>query len=217
MNVFFPVEILSQRLNRNLANAVLALLLLLPSFVAMAEKTDREKPIHLEADSAKVDDLNKVSVFEGNVTLVQGTLTIRSDRMVVKQDEQGFNSGTAFGKPASFRQKREGFDEYVEGFGDRIEYEAKSDRMDLFTKAMVKRGNDEVRGDYITYNAGTELFKVMGGGKNAATSTNTNGRVRAIIQPKAKESTGNTTKPSPVILKGAEQIVSPRDDFAAPR
>ncbi len=98
----------------------------------------------------------------------------------------GFQYGIAYGNPAHFRQKREGYDEYVEGFSERLEYDGKADKVQLFTNARIQHGGDEVRGDYISYNAVTEFFQVIGGGKSAATSGNPQGRVRAIIQPKPK-------------------------------
>ena len=39
-----------------------------------AEKADRDKPVNLEADTVTLDDIRKISVYEGNVILSQGTL-----------------------------------------------------------------------------------------------------------------------------------------------
>jgi lipopolysaccharide export system protein LptA len=152
--------------------------------VAHAERADRAKPVNIEADRLSLDDLKKESVFEGNVTLTQGSLMLRADRVVVRQDEQGFNYAFATGDPAYFRQKREGFDEYIEGYAQRLEYDGKQDKVEMFTNARVKKGIDEVRGDYISYNAVTEFYEVIGGGAAAASPTNPQGRVRAVIQPK---------------------------------
>lgn len=151
---------------------------------AYAERADRAKPVNIEADRLSLDDIKKESVFEGNVQLTQGTLMLRADRVVVRQDEQGFNYAFATGDPAYFRQKREGVDEYIEGFAQRMEYDGKQDRVEMFTNARVKKGIDEVRGDYISYNAVTEFYQVIGGGVAAATPSNPQGRVRAVIQPK---------------------------------
>jgi lipopolysaccharide export system protein LptA len=151
---------------------------------ANAERSDRAKPLNIEADRLSLDDLKKESLFEGNVQLTQGSLMLRADRVVVRQDEQGFNYAFATGAPAYFRQKREGFDEYIEGFAQRLEYDGKQDKVEMFTEARVKKGIDEVRGDYISYNAVTEFYEVIGGGTAAATPSNPQGRVRAVIQPK---------------------------------
>lgn len=153
---------------------------------AFAEKSDRDKPVNLEADRVDLDDAKKEAIFEGNVSMTQGTLLIKADKIIVKQDADGFQYGIAFGKPAYFRQKREGFDEFIEGYGERLEYDGKVDKMQMFTNARIQRGGDEVRGDYIAYNAVTEFFQVIGGGKSTATAGNPQGRVRAIIQPKPK-------------------------------
>jgi lipopolysaccharide export system protein LptA len=154
---------------------------------AQAERIDRDKAVNIEADRMTVDDIKKESVFEGNVTLSQGTLMLRADRVVVKQDAGGFNFAYAYGKPAYFRQKRDGVDEYIEGFAERMEYDGKQDKMQMFTNAQVKKGQDEVRGDYISYDAVTEFYQVVGGGRQAATTTNPQGRVRAVIQPKKRD------------------------------
>jgi lipopolysaccharide export system protein LptA len=169
------------------ARAALALILLaaLPCSVH-AELSDRDKPVNLEADRLTMDDKKKESVFEGNVTMTQGTLMLRADRVVVRQDAEGFNFALAWGRQAYFRQKREGLDEYIEGYSDRMEYDGKQDKVQLFTNARVSKGVDEVRGDYISYDAVTEFYQVIGGGKAAATAGNPQGRVRAVIQPKKR-------------------------------
>lgn len=162
-----------------------------------AERADREKPVNLESDRVDLDDAKKEAVFEGNVTLTQGTLTIKADKIIVKQDADGFQYGIAYGSPAHFRQKREGFDDFVEGSSERLEYDGKADKVQMFANARIQRGRDEVRGDYISYNAITEFFQVIGGGKTAATPGNPQGRVRAVIQP----------KPKPAVRPGAASSV----------
>lgn len=153
----------------------------------LAERADRHKPVHLEADQATVQDANKLATFIGNVVLTQGTLVIRADKMTVKEDASGFQYATAFGNLASFRQKRDGMDEYIEGWSERMEYDGKADKVQLFKKARLKRGDDEVHGDYIAYDAINEFFQVTSNNNGASTKTNSDGRVRAVIQPKKKE------------------------------
>lgn len=149
-----------------------------------AERADRDKPIHLEADQVRIDDAQQVSTFTGNVKLSQGTLLIRGDKIVVTQDQDGFKHGTAYGNTASFRQKREGLDEYVEGYGERIEYDTRAETVDFYVRARLKRELDEVLGEHIIYNAKTEIFQVNGGTSTESTPPK---RVRAVLQPKPKE------------------------------
>lgn len=180
---------------------------------AHAERADRDKPVNLEADTVTMDDAQHLSTYQGRVRLTQGTLTILADKLVVKQDAEGFQYGTAYGNPASFRQKREGFDEYIEGFAQRIEYDGKQEKVQLFTQARVKRNQDEVRGNYISYDAKTEFYQVIGG-KEAATPNNPQGRVRAVIQPKntsGRPATPPASAAPPANLRPADNIAAPRE------
>ena len=151
-----------------------------------AERADSDKPIRLEADQVRIDDAKQISTFTGNVKLSQGTLLIRGDKIVVTQDQDGFKHGTAYGNTASFRQKREGLDEYVEGYGERIEYDTHAETVDFYVRARLKRDLDEVLGEHITYSAKTEIFQVNGG---ASTESSPPKRVRAVLQPNPKEET----------------------------
>lgn len=194
--------------------SVLGLALAMPATVS-AERADRDKPINIESDRLLVDDAKKISTFEGNVVVTQGTLIIRGDRMIVRQDASGFSHATAFGNRAYFKQKREGVDEYVEGWADRMEYDGKAERVELFVHAEIHRGEDQVRGNYISYDQVTEFYQVFGGGKKGATPGNPEGRVRAVMQPKPKDDKGKPAPPpSPgasVPLKTAPALANPRE------
>jgi lipopolysaccharide export system protein LptA len=195
---------------RRPVRAAVLLLLGLASMPASAELSDRDRPVNLEADRLSIDDKKKESVFEGNVTMTQGTLMLRADRVVVRQDAEGFNYAVAWGKQAYFRQKREGIDEYIEGYSDRMKYDGKADKVQLFTNARVTKGIDEVRGDYISYDAVTEFYQVLGGGKAAATAGNPQGRVRAVIQPKRR------TEGTPAVTPNAQTGGAPPPAPAKP-
>ena len=167
--------------------AFLALLLALP--LAHAEKADRTKPVNLEADSVTLDDINKTSLYLGNVILTQGTLTLRADQVQARQNDQGLQSVTAVGRPVAFRQKVDGRDEYLEGYADRIEFDNIKSQLELIGNAKLRRGQDELRGAQISYNANTEFYRVIGK-PDAKTPA---GRVRAVIRP--KPGAGNAATP----------------------
>jgi lipopolysaccharide export system protein LptA len=160
----------------------------------MAEAADRDKPIELEADSVTVNDAKKISTYSGNVILTQGTLIIHAAKLIVREDKEGFQHSTSTGNPTTFKQKREGKNEYMEGSAQRIEYDGRMDKVQLYTKAWVKRGEDIVHGDYISYDANAEYAEVLGGTKTADGVT-TSGRVKAIIQPKNKPAKPASSKP----------------------
>lgn len=149
---------------------------------AGAERTDRDKPVNLEADSVTLDDIRKISVYQGNVILKQGTLMVRADRVQVTQNDAGLDKVDATGRPVKFRQKLDGREEYIDGFADRVEYRSTTGQLELIGQASLRRGSDELRGARISYNANTEFYKVVGepGAQTPA------GRVRAVIRPKPR-------------------------------
>lgn len=161
-----------------------------------AEKADRGKPLTIEADQPGTLDLIKqVVVFNGNVVVAQGTMSIRADKVEVRERPDGHRSATALGsagKPASFRQKREGVDETIEGQAERIEYDSRGDVVRFAGNAQVRRLRgttpaDEITGNLITYDNGNETFSVQGGAPAAAiagASAPAGGRVRVVISPR---------------------------------
>lgn len=179
---------LGQRLRAGLCAAVAGSLLL--SAPAIAEKADREKPMEVQADkSGTADLLNQVSRFEGHVLITQGTMTIKADRVEIRQTPDGFHQATAWGNasaPVSYRQKRDGVDEYVEGQAQRVEYDGRSEVLRFIGNAVVRRTQgtrtlDEITGTRITWNHAAEQFDVQGG---TPTASNPDGRVRAVLSPR---------------------------------
>jgi len=171
------------RVSHELQNLLLATALLACVPACFAERADRDKPLLLEADQVLVDDMHQTSTFTGNVRLIQGTMLIRGDKIEVVKHKDGFNQVKAYGKTANFRQKREGTEEYVEGYGERIEYDTGTGTVDFYVQARVKRELDEVRGDHITYSMKTEIFQASSSAGSMYTKP---GRVRAVLQPKPK-------------------------------
>jgi lipopolysaccharide export system protein LptA len=197
---------------------------MLAATVARAEKADRDKPVNIEADRVSVDDVKKVQIFEGKVQLVKGTLIIRAERIVVTQDDDGYQRGVATGTagaPPHFRQKREGQDDYIEGEGERIEHDAKTEKTEFFNRAWVKSGLDEVRGQFISYDALTEKYFVTSGPNGTRALPGSNDRVRAVIQPKNKDAgaalPSAAARPAAAmvpVLKGASNIAIPGQEAA---
>jgi len=150
---------------------------------ALAERGDRDKPVNIESNSMTADEAKKTATFEGKVVLTQGSLIIRAERIVVRQDTDGFQYGVATGNPATFRHKQEGGVGYIDGQASRIEYDNKADRVEFFNDARLRRDSgDDIRGDFISYDAKSERFTVKSAGE--ASGTNREGRVRATIMPK---------------------------------
>jgi lipopolysaccharide export system protein LptA len=183
---------------------------------AHAEKADRDKPMNVESDALRYDDLKQVSIFSGNVVLTKGTILIRGSQIEVRQDPEGYQFGLVTGAPgkqAFFRQKRDGIDEYIEGEGDTIEYDGKADTVRFIKKAQMRRLRgavlaDEVTGAVILYENLTDRFTVDGTPKTATAPA---GRVRAMLTPKPQAGVGAaaaavTPAPAGAALKASPQL-----------
>lgn len=191
---------------RLLAAAVAAWLALGPA-PAAAEKADRNKPLNVEADSGRYDDLKQVGTFSGNVVVTKGTLTMRAAKIEVRQSPEGYHYGLATALPgqlATFSQKRDAADEVIQGEAERIEYDGKNDTIRFVDRAVIRRYRggalaDETAGSQIVYDNLREVFSVVGGA-SGATPENPGGRVRATIAPRpaagAASAPGATLAPS---------------------
>ena len=111
------------------------------TLASYAEKADATKPTNVEANKMEYDDLKQINTFTGNVVLTRGTILMKANKMVVKQDPAGYQFITLYGSSdalANFKQKRDGGpDQWIEGQAERIEYDDKAEIMKLFVKART--------------------------------------------------------------------------------
>ncbi|MBI3231281.1 MAG: lipopolysaccharide transport periplasmic protein LptA [Burkholderiales bacterium] len=181
------------------------LLLLCAAKPALAERADSKKPLDVKAEQMAYDDAKQVSTFTGNVVMARGTLLLKAGSVKLTQDAAGyqFASLAAGGNsPASFRQKRDGGDFWVEGRADRIEYDGKTELVKFYSRARLTRleGHlikDEITGEVITYDSRNEVFSVETNHSNAnngdkgeksdSASAQKGKRVTTVIQPRVQD------------------------------
>jgi lipopolysaccharide export system protein LptA len=192
----------AQTLRVGLIGAVLGWAVWAP---ALAEKADRSKPMVVEADQGGSVDLQRqVLVYTGNVVISQGTMLLRADRIEMRETADGYRTASAIGsaaKPASWRQRRDGVDETVEGSAERIEFDGRSDTLRFVGSGTVRRLRsgvlaDEINGNNIVWDNTAEVFKVEGG---VSTASNPTGRVRAVLSPRAEAPGISSGTPTPPI------------------
>ena len=165
-----------------LAVALLACALAAPG--ARAEKADKDKPINFSSDTGGANYESKSGSLKGNVVLTQGTMTIRADRIDFKQNPDNSISATVYGNPLSFRQKKDGSDEYYEGYAQKAVYDGQKDFLELFDRALLRQGSDEIRSNYITYNTSTGVFAAEGRPDAPGAPPGPGARVRGTFQPR---------------------------------
>lgn len=157
-------------------------LLLLPVNV-MARSNDRNQPIDIEADSLQIDDTKRVSIYQGNVKMRQGSLQIQADRI-----ELHFNAQNELltldikGQPATLRQITDN-DEPVSGQARHIVYSDHQLKLKLTGEARFVSKRDSIDSEWITINTDTDAI-------NAGSIKGKN-RVRMLVQPKNNTASTN--------------------------
>lgn len=142
------------------------------------------------SDTLQYDDINRKSVFTGNVVLTRGLMTLNADELEVREDATGNQLGSARankGKIVTIRQERPENFEVIEGKGSRAEYDSNKSQFDLIGQAVVTRyicGKpfDTIRGERVRYNEKTGVYQAQGGANSSAPG----GRVRSVVEPRAK-------------------------------
>lgn len=184
---------------------------------ARAEKADHDKPMNIESDTLRYDDVKQTSVFTGKVVVTKGSILIRGARLDVRQDPDGNQYGVVTAEPgklAFFRQKRDGVDEFIEGEGEVIEYDGKADTVKFIKRAQLRRLrgtvlSDEMTGAVIVYDNSTDVFTVDGGASKG-TPNAPGGRIRAMLTPKPDPADGPSAAPAgPASRPGGGQTPAP--------
>jgi len=182
---------------------LIAMVVLLFPCMAHGEKADREKTLRMSAKNASGEGSKEVNVKElaGDVLITQGTMRITAERAIVKESEDGVYA-EIFGNNASqitFRQKREGEDDFVEAWADRAEYDDKTGAIRLFSRVRFKSGGDLVNSEYMQYNTNTEKMELRSQIPGVKPKTGTEeGRVVFEVQPRSQtQSRPGDAKPSP--------------------
>jgi len=142
------------------------------------------------SDTLHYDDVNKTSTFTGNVVLTRGSMTLRGDKLVTREDAQGNQFGTATadkGRVVTIRQENPEKFETIIATGLQADYAGSSGDITLTGQATVTRlicgqAFDNVRGARIIYHEKSGTYEAFGGQNSAAAG----GRVRSLAQPQSR-------------------------------
>ena len=116
--------------------------------------------------------------------MTQGSMQIQANSVEVIITPEGYNYATAKGGAnglVHFRQKRDGASDWMEGQGEQLLYDNKSNVITLAKRAQVRRVDakgkllDQISGEELTYNQLTEVFQ---------SNAERKGRTHVIITPR---------------------------------
>ena len=165
----------SSKRNRYTNAALVAFILSWPN-ISFALATDADQPIHIEGDNAEIDQSRETITYTGSVEIVQGTLRVHGDKMVVKVKGEQVVRITTVGSPAHYEQQLEEDEGQVKAHANSIIYHTAEERIYLNGEAMLTQHGNKLLGESIRYD--------MVNGKVDASAGNSSGRVRMTLDPK---------------------------------
>jgi len=168
---------------------------------AHALSSDRSKPATIEANEVEFDFRTGKRVYKGNVVVVQGTLRITGDKLVVQysQENQQIERATTWGDPATFKQRPDGKEHDVYGEGDEIVLNELENTLTLIENAVMTQAGNTAKGNKIVYDMATDRMTVKGmrqqqqqqAGAEDEGSEKEDGRARVIITPEEQQSSAS--------------------------
>ena len=172
LNRMRPLQVTS------LASIFTTLLLAGFSITTQALPEDRSKPIDVVASNAKLDDKTGITVLTGAVKIVQGSMTMTADKLVIHRNKQGdISKMIATGKPAFFTQQQQKNQPFSKAWGTKMDYSIAKQTVTITGNARVEQLSDKFTGQKITYRMDKAIVEATGGKQ----------RVKMIIQPKGKK------------------------------
>ncbi len=157
---------------------VLVILLVIPSQAFCLSKDSQEKLL-LTSATAQLNLETGISVYEGDVSLEQGTTYLQADKLILHTDKQNqLQQATAYGKPARYRTLPQLNKAELHANAEIIEYYPSKDLIVLLGYAEVYQQHNIYKGPRIEYN--TKLQTVL-------SPVSKEGRTTIIIQQKSAQ------------------------------
>ncbi|MDJ0780280.1 MAG: lipopolysaccharide transport periplasmic protein LptA [Gammaproteobacteria bacterium] len=174
-------------------NNLFAFLLLLSWQSVFALSTDKFQDIEIEADTAEMDEIKGVSIYRGNVIVIQGSIRMTGDTMTVYFDDNGDMELVIMqGRPATYRQLPDDSPIYDEAEALQMEYYSLKDYVILIEEALVTQEGLRFSGERIEYDTVMSQVKAKGSTKTTKqkkddTGKKDSGRVKITIKKKKQE------------------------------
>lgn len=131
-------------------NAVLLLCGLLAAGGAYGLKSDKSKPINVQADhgdfrSDPKDNSNGTGIYTGHVVITQGSIMLTADKAILHVVNNELDTADVTGNPATFQQQPD-TGQIVHGMALEITYDASKNQIDLITNARMTQAVDQMNG-----------------------------------------------------------------------
>lgn len=119
-----------------------------------------------------------MSTYTGKVVIVQGTMRLDADKVVVYLQDREIKKMIATGTPVKFQQTPEAGKEDVHGNSLIIEYYPETELLVMMQKAVIWQSGNSTASERIEYDRASEVVKAGQVGSSSK-------RVHVILQPKS--------------------------------
>ncbi|KAF1711428.1 lipopolysaccharide transport periplasmic protein LptA [Pseudoxanthomonas kalamensis DSM 18571] len=172
--------------------SALLFLSLLAAGGAWAKSSDRNQPILLDSDTQEgTMDGNSTAVWQGNVTLKQGTLEISAARAELAQSNGDPSRAVFTGKQVQLKQQMDD-GSWMNAAADRIDYDMNTEVIILTGNYSLKSPRGSQSGQRLVYD--TRSGNMQAGGDGS--------RVKTVILPRGARGQTKVGEPSPVPANG---------------
>lgn len=174
---------------RKVARPLAALALALCALGAAALPEDQQQPVHITADSAVQE--NNSATYKGKVVIIQGTIRIEADQVVIYHEKGKLQRAVATGKPVRFQEQPEAGGGLITGYASTLIYYSAEQRVELLQNALVDRDKSTVKGSKIEYLLANKTVRAEGG------TSNQPGQVEMVLQPNQPKPAESAPAPAP--------------------
>jgi lipopolysaccharide export system protein LptA len=164
--------------NLILIRSIVAISLLLSPTFSWAIKADATQPVLIDANSVIFNKSQGKAIYQGNVTIKQGTLKIHATRIEINAPNNKIISITATGSPLTVQQQMDN-GKFAKGSAKQMQYLVDKKRLILNGNAILSQGNDKFSSNHIE-------FSTLTGALKAGNKKNNKSRVHAVFYPTNK-------------------------------
>ncbi len=115
-----------------------------------ARSDDSEKPIHITADTAELNDKTGVSIYRGDVQMVQGTTILTGDIITVYTDKNEVTKMISVGDLATYQETTDDGD-IVYAESEEMIHNNVEKKVELFRRGKITQVGNVIKSDYILY------------------------------------------------------------------
>ena len=144
--------------------------------------SDSEQLIQFQSDRFEMDEIRRTQTYSGAVEMIQGSMKILADKVIIIREDNRVARIIATGQPARYSQVARPGEEPIQASARRMEYDVESKNLQLLEEAFIVQKGSSLSGNRINYDVKRALVKAEGKQQGGADD-----RVRMIIPPADKE------------------------------